>query len=363
MVDRLLASPRYGERWGRHWLDVARYADSNGLDENLVYRHAYRYRDYVIQAFNKDKPYDLFVKEQLAGDLLPGPVPDAVAFERWTATGFLSLGAKMLAEDDPVKMEMDIVDEQLDTTARTFMGLTVGCARCHDHKFDPIPQADYYSLAGIFKSSKTMENFKVVAHWHEYVLAPEAEREKAEGAQGQDRSQEQRDRPDLRRRRTRQLIARSARATSAPICWRRTTPFATSAFPAARRGRRRNPADAMRRAAGSFDRGNAPRTLEKEKPNVPKGAKGPFFAEYDFTVAGGGRLPVRLPRRRGRRRHGGRLGERRPGAARQASGGESRGIAGRGRLERGGRVSAEGREATRSGWNTNRASRTSKRCW
>ena len=75
MVDRLLASPRYGERWGRHWLDVARYADSNGLDENLVYRHAYRYRDYVIQAFNKDKPYDLFLKEQLAGDLLPGPPP------------------------------------------------------------------------------------------------------------------------------------------------------------------------------------------------------------------------------------------------------------------------------------------------
>src|SRR6185369_95533 len=178
VVDRLLASPRYGERWGRHWLDVARYADSNGLDENLVYRHAYRYRDYVIQAFNKDKPYDLFLKEQLAGDLLPGAGSDATTFERWTATGFLSLGAKMLAEDDPVKMEMDIVDEQLDTTARTFMGLTVGCARCHDHKFDPIPQADYYSMAGIFKSSKTMENFKVVAQWHEYVLAPAAEREK-----------------------------------------------------------------------------------------------------------------------------------------------------------------------------------------
>ncbi len=178
LVDRLLASPHYGERWGRHWLDVARYADSNGLDENLVYRNAYRYRDYVIQSFNKDKPYNLFVKEQLAGDLLPGPVSDAEQFDRWTATGFLSLGAKMLAEDDPVKMEMDIVDEQLDTTARTFMGLTVACARCHDHKFDPIPQADYYSLAGIFKSSQTMENFNVVAKWHEYVLAPEAEREK-----------------------------------------------------------------------------------------------------------------------------------------------------------------------------------------
>ena len=96
MVDRLLASPHYGERWARHWLDVARYADSNGLDENLVYRAAWRYRDYVIQAFNKDKPYDQFVKEQLAGDLLPAS-DDATQFERWTATGFLTLGAKMLA--------------------------------------------------------------------------------------------------------------------------------------------------------------------------------------------------------------------------------------------------------------------------
>ena len=130
VVDRLLASPRYGERWGRHWLDVARYADSNGLDENLVYKNAFRYRDYVIQAFNQDKPFDQFLTEQLAGDLLP--TNDLkTQIERWTATGFLTLGAKMLAEDDPVKMEMDIVDEQLDTTVRAFMGLTIGCARCH----------------------------------------------------------------------------------------------------------------------------------------------------------------------------------------------------------------------------------------
>ena len=122
MVDRLLASPRYGERWGRHWLDVARYADSNGLDENLVYRNAFRYRDYVIQAFNNDKPYDQFVPEQLAGDLLPAGRISPPTFERWTATGFLSLGAKMLAEDDPAKMEMDIVDEQLDTTAARSWG-------------------------------------------------------------------------------------------------------------------------------------------------------------------------------------------------------------------------------------------------
>ncbi|MBX9695016.1 MAG: DUF1549 domain-containing protein, partial [Cyanobacteria bacterium] len=153
LIDRLLASPRYGERWGRHWLDVARYADSNGLDENLVYKNAFRYRDYVINAFNQDKPFNQFLTEQLAGDLLPATDNLKLQFERWTATGFLSLGAKMLAEDDPMKMQMDIIDEQLDTTAKAFMGLTVGCARCHDHKFDPIPTRDYYAMAGIFKST------------------------------------------------------------------------------------------------------------------------------------------------------------------------------------------------------------------
>lgn len=172
VVDRLLQSPRYGERWGRHWLDVARYADSNGLDENLAYANAFRYRDYVVDAWNRDKPYDLFVREQLAGDLLPATPDDKVVLERLTATGFLSLGAKMLAEDDPVKMQMDIIDEQVDTTSRAFMGLTLGCARCHDHKFDPIPTSDYYALAGIFKGTRTMENFKVVARWRETPVAP-----------------------------------------------------------------------------------------------------------------------------------------------------------------------------------------------
>jgi len=166
VVDRLLASPHYGERWGRHWLDVARYADSNGMDENLAMGNAWRYRDYVIAAFNHDKPYDLFVKEQMAGDLLPSATPELAA-ERLIATGFLCIGPKMLAEDDPVKMEMDIIDEQVDTLGRTFLGLTLGCARCHDHKFDPIPTADYYGLAGLFKSTKTMDNFRVVARWQE----------------------------------------------------------------------------------------------------------------------------------------------------------------------------------------------------
>jgi cytochrome c553 len=171
VVDRLLASPRYGERFGRHWLDVVRYADSNGLDENLAYANAFRYRDYVVQSLNADKPFDQFLHEQLAGDLLPttGRVEDLL--ERTVATGFLSLGAKMLAEDDPVKMQMDIIDEQVDTLGRAVLGLTLGCARCHDHKFDPLTQDDYYSLAGIFKSTKTMENFSVVARWQELPLA------------------------------------------------------------------------------------------------------------------------------------------------------------------------------------------------
>lgn len=194
-IDRLLAAPQYGERWGRRWLDVARYADSNGLDENLAYANAFRYRDYVIAAFNKDKPYDQFVQEQIAGDLLGETTDSDVLSERLTATGFLSLGAKMLAEDDPIKMRMDIIDEQIDTIGRTFMGLTMGCARCHDHKFDPIPTADYYSLAGIFKSTKTMDTFTVVAQWQErpladpVVLARQAEQEQNIAAQAQNIAQ------------------------------------------------------------------------------------------------------------------------------------------------------------------------------
>ena len=185
VVDRLLTSPQYGERWGRHWLDVARYGDSNGLDENLAYGNAWRYRDYVVNAFNADLPYDEFLREQIAGDLLPPSPEPSVQLRRVVATGFLSLGAKMLAEDDPVKMEMDIIDEQLDTLGKAVLGLTLGCARCHDHKFDPISAHDYYALAGIFKSSKTMDNFGVVARWQERpIAAPEivAERDRLQAA-------------------------------------------------------------------------------------------------------------------------------------------------------------------------------------
>jgi hypothetical protein len=169
LVDRLLASPLYGERWGRHWLDVARYADSNGFDENIAHGNAWRYRDYVVAAFNHDKPFDRFVVEQLAGDLLPFE-SEGQQHEQLIATGFLSIGPKVLAETDEAKMRMDIIDEQLDTTCRAFLGLTLGCARCHDHKFDPIATVDYYGLAGIFKSTLTMTKYVKVAEWHEHLL-------------------------------------------------------------------------------------------------------------------------------------------------------------------------------------------------
>ncbi|MCP4849675.1 MAG: DUF1553 domain-containing protein [Verrucomicrobiaceae bacterium] len=170
LIEELLASPRYGERWGRHWLDVARYADSNGMDEDIVHPVAFRYRDYVIASFNNDKPFDRFIIEQLAGDLMPA---DTLEEQRrqTLGVGFLSIGPKMLACDDPDKMRRDIVDEQIDTTGRAFMGMTFGCARCHDHKFDPVSIEDYYGLAGIFLSTKTLTKYSVVARFHQHDLS------------------------------------------------------------------------------------------------------------------------------------------------------------------------------------------------
>ena len=172
VVDRLLESPGYGIRWGRHWLDVARYADSNGLDENLAFGNAWRYRDYVVDAFNHDKPFDQFLIEQIAGDLVPG-----ANRETKTATGFLVLGAKVLAEPDREKLEMDTIDEQLDSTGKAFLAMTLGCSRCHDHKFDPLKQTDYYALAAIFKSTKTFGTTTtgVIKHWNEHSFATEDE--------------------------------------------------------------------------------------------------------------------------------------------------------------------------------------------
>ncbi|MBO0699008.1 MAG: DUF1553 domain-containing protein [Zavarzinella sp.] len=154
VVDKLLESPRFGETWGRHWLDVARYAESSGKTANFNYPHAWRYRDYVIAAFNADKPFDRFVTEQLAGDLLPA-ANDKEKAENTIATGFLAIGPKALNERNGLQFELDVADEQIDVMSQAFLGITAACARCHDHKFDPIPQHDYYALAGIFRSTET----------------------------------------------------------------------------------------------------------------------------------------------------------------------------------------------------------------
>ena len=146
LVDRLLASPRYGERWGRFWLDVARYSDDT-LDPTgeTPYENSFRYRDWVIKAFNEDMPYDLFVKAQIAGDLLGAEEPEKLV----PGLGFFALSPQFQ-------------DDRVDALTRGFLGLTVACAQCHDHKFDPIPTRDYYSLLGVFKSTESQD----------YPLAP-----------------------------------------------------------------------------------------------------------------------------------------------------------------------------------------------
>ena len=300
-VDRLLASPRYGERYGRHWLDLARYADSNGLDENLAYANAFRYRDYVIAAFNRDKPYDRFVQEQLAGDLLPHANADSER-EGLVATGFLSLGAKMLAEDDPVKMQMDIIDEQIDTLGKCFLGLTLGCARCHDHKFDPIDSHDYYALAGIFKSTRTMVNHNVVAVWRERPIADaetiarrdklraEANSKRAEAAKAADQAaREFLDRERLRatdylREATARLVRQDLLATAKPH----------GDLP---EERRQQIPGLILREAENFDRGNVTKDTTSYGFGIGvlvNGGKSPNFVEYDIEIPKAGPYRVEL---------------------------------------------------------------------
>ncbi len=163
VVDELLDSQHFGERWGRHWLDLARFAESTGGGRSLLYGHSWRYRDYVINAFNTDKPFDQFIIEQLAGDLLP--VEDyQTGQQQLTATAFLALGPTNYELQDKEQLRMDVIDEQIDTMGRAFLAMTLGCVRCHDHKFDPIPTTDYYALAGIFRSTKTMTHANV-SNW------------------------------------------------------------------------------------------------------------------------------------------------------------------------------------------------------
>ena len=186
VVDRLLASEQFGVHWGRHWLDVARYADSNGSDFNATFFNAWRYRNYVIDAFNHDKPYDEFVREQIAGDVIPYSSDEQRA-EQLIATTFINIGPKMLSERDKEKLVMDVVDEQIDSLGKAFLGMTIGCARCHDHKFDPIPTADYYALAGIFKSTITLEgeSQQYVSAWKETPLPISPEHAEALAAHNQ----------------------------------------------------------------------------------------------------------------------------------------------------------------------------------
>lgn len=149
LIDRLLASPHYGERWGRHWLDLARFAETDGFEHDAVRPHSWRYRDYVIKSFNDDKPYDRFVREQLAGDELWPDDPDALI-----ATGFNLLGPDMVDSSDQIQRRQNTLNDMTDTAALVFLGLTMGCARCHDHKFEPLSQRDYYSLQAFFTPAK-----------------------------------------------------------------------------------------------------------------------------------------------------------------------------------------------------------------
>ncbi len=164
LIDHLLALPQYGERWGRHWLDVARFAQSNGYERDGEKPESWRYRDYVVKAFNEDKPYDQFIREQIAGDELERVTMDSII-----ATGFQRLGVWDDEPDDKRMAEFDELDDVLSTTGSAFLGLTIGCARCHDHKFDPIPQADYYSLLSFFRNIRSSEAAKYTLESPNYV--------------------------------------------------------------------------------------------------------------------------------------------------------------------------------------------------
>jgi len=177
LADRLIDSPAFAERWTSHWLDITRFAESSGGGRSLPFKDAWRYRDYVLNALREDTPIDRIITEQLAGDLLPYK-DTAQRRRQLTATGFLALGPTNYEEQDKGMLRMDIVDEQLDTIGKSFLGMTLGCARCHDHKFDPIPTRDYYALAGIFRSTRTLKNYTDnVAHWIDTPLPLDGEAE------------------------------------------------------------------------------------------------------------------------------------------------------------------------------------------
>ena len=181
LIDRLLESPHYGEKWGRHWLDLVRFAETHGYERDSPKPFAWRYRDYVIDAFNKDKPYDQFIREQIAGDEL-----DTVTPETMTATGYYRLGIWDDEPADRLLAKYDVLDGIVSTTAQVFLGTTIGCARCHDHKKDPIPQRDYYRMLAFFRDVTDMnvKNTRMVmtAHDRAEAMRMRKEREAREAA-------------------------------------------------------------------------------------------------------------------------------------------------------------------------------------
>jgi hypothetical protein len=159
VIERLLASPQYGVRWGRHWLDVVRYADARDLIQlppESDFREAWRYRDWVVEAFNRDLPYTDFLSKQIAGDLLQPDDPARIDAEALVATGFLAIADFVPGDVDKERMIADCANDQIDVVSRTFLGLSLACARCHDHKFDPVTTDDYHALAGILLSTRAI---------------------------------------------------------------------------------------------------------------------------------------------------------------------------------------------------------------
>jgi len=179
VVDRLLAARAFGERWARHWLDLTGYADQMGTSNGVFAEHAWRYRDYLVDAFNADVPYDRFIREQIAGDLLPHATPEERA-RNLVATGFLVVGDFEIVSIDKLQLDLDVVDQQVAKVGTAFLGMTLGCVRCHDHKFDPIGLEDYYGLAGVFRSTRSIHKIPIGV-WSKTneVELPETERQVA----------------------------------------------------------------------------------------------------------------------------------------------------------------------------------------
>ena len=319
LVDRLLASPHYGERWARHWLDVVRFAETNSFERDSDKPASWRYRDYVVDAFNRDLPYDRFVREQLAGDELDEPTASSIV-----ATGYYRLGAWDDEPTDRLQARYDELDDIITTTGQGFLGLTVNCARCHDHKIDPIPQADYYRFLAFF------HNLKPYSYDESHILtdiagdaeraAHDRHRRRAASGRGVDRG----------------------RADAAGGADPRDGPRAAAG--AARRGRLRGPSARPRRHGGGRARRRGPRPLPGPRRPLAGDPAGPAPADgpQHPRVRPRGPRDVRPdPRRRRQPRRPGRAGlpggprrRGRRGAAPAARGRVERPSPGPGRLDR-----------------------------